>query len=95
MYVPLFSVQHPPPLLEVYGHHAVIINIFGLINDSIYIRQSSLEGNCIVEGRHVTVKLLLLIYGRLDRRALRVRKPISSSAGSQAFYSSIVCTSTL
>ena len=42
-----------------------------------------------VEGRHVTVKLLLLIYGRLDGRALKVRKPISSSARCQAFYSSL------
>ena len=48
-----------------------------------------------VEARHATVKLLLLIYGRLDERALRVGKLISSSARSQAFYSSIVCTSTL
>ena len=40
-----------------------------------------------VEGRHVTVKLSLLIYGRLDRRALKVGKPISSSARCQAFYS--------
>ena len=43
----------------------------------------------VVEGCHVTVKLLLLIYGRLDGRALRVRKQISSSARFQAFYSSI------
>ena len=49
----------------------------------------------IVEVRHATVKLLSVIYGRLDRRALRVGKPISSSARSQAFYSSIVCTSTI
>ena len=35
----------------------------------------------------MTVKLLLLIYGRLDGRALRVGKPISSSACCQAFYS--------
>ena len=48
-----------------------------------------------VEARHATVKLLSLIYGCLDERALRVGKPISSSARSQAFYSSIVCTSTL
>ena len=48
-----------------------------------------------VEARHATVKFLSLIYGRLDERALRVGKPISSSARSQAFYSSIVCTSTL
>ena len=48
-----------------------------------------------VEARHATVKILSLIYGRLDGRALRVGKPISSSARSQAFYSSIVCTSTL
>ena len=48
-----------------------------------------------VEVRHATVKLLSLIYGRLDRRAPRVGKPISSSACSPAFYSSIVCTSTL
>ena len=33
-----------------------------------------------VEGRHVTVKLLLLIYGSLDRQALKFGKPISSSA---------------
>ena len=51
--------------------------------------------NVVVEARHATVKLLLFIYGRLDERALRVGKPISSSARSQAFYSSIVCTSTL
>ena len=37
----------------------------------------------------MTVKLLLLIYGRLDGRALRVGKPISSSARCQAFYSSL------
>ena len=43
----------------------------------------------VVEGRHVTVKLLLLIYGRLDGRALKVGKPISSSARCQAFYSSL------
>ena len=48
-----------------------------------------------VEARHATVKLLSLIYGRLDERALRVGKPISSSARSQDFYSSVVCTSTL
>ena len=41
----------------------------------------------IVEGRNVTVKLLLLIYGCLDGRALKVGKPISSSACCQAFYS--------
>ena len=51
--------------------------------------------NVVVEARHATVKLLSFIYGRLDERALRVGKPISSSARSQAFYSSIVCTSTL
>ena len=39
--------------------------------------------------------MLSLIYGRLDEQALRVGKPISSSDRSQAFYSSIVCTSTL
>ena len=33
-----------------------------------------------VEVRHVTVKLLLLIYGSLDGQALKVGKPISSSA---------------
>ena len=35
----------------------------------------------------MTVKLLLLIYGRLDVRALRVGKPISSSTRYQDFYS--------
>ena len=35
----------------------------------------------------MTVKLLFLIYGRLDRRALKFGKPISSSACCQAFYS--------
>ena len=40
-----------------------------------------------VEVRHVTVKLLLLIYGSLDRQALKVGKPISSSARCQEFYS--------
>ena len=35
----------------------------------------------------MTVKLLLLIYGRLDERALKVGKPISSRARCQAFYS--------
>ena len=35
------------------------------------------------------VKLLLLIYGRLDGQALKVGKPISSSARCQAFYSSL------
>ena len=52
-------------------------------------------GTVYVEARHATVKMLSLTYGRLDGRALRVGKPISSSARSQAFYSSIVCTSTL
>ena len=33
-----------------------------------------------VEVRHVTVNLLLLIYGSIDEQALKVRKPISSSA---------------
>ena len=33
------------------------------------------------------VKLLLLIYGRFDGRALEVGKPTSSSARCQAFYS--------
>ena len=42
-----------------------------------------------VEGRHVTVKLLLLIYGRLDGQVLKIRKPISSSVRSQVFYSSL------
>ena len=42
-----------------------------------------------VEWRHVTVKLLLLNNGRLDGRALKVGKPISSSARCQAFYSSL------
>ena len=42
-----------------------------------------------VEGRHVMVKLLLLIYGRLDGRALKVGNPISSSASCQAFYRSL------
>ena len=37
----------------------------------------------------MTVKLLLLIYGRLDGRALKVGKPTSSSARFQAFYSSL------
>ena len=37
----------------------------------------------------MTVKLLLLIYGCLDGRALRVGKPISSSARCHAFYSSL------
>ena len=32
------------------------------------------------------IKLLLLIYGRLDGQALRVGKPISSRALCQAFY---------
>ena len=40
-----------------------------------------------VEGRHVTVKLLLLIYGSLDGQALKFGKPISSSTRCQAFYS--------
>ena len=42
-----------------------------------------------VEARHAAVKMLLLIYGRLDERALRVGKPISFSARCQAFYSSL------
>ena len=37
----------------------------------------------------MTVKLLLLIYGRLDERALRVGNPISSIARCQDFYSSL------
>ena len=37
----------------------------------------------------MTVKLLLIIYGRLDGQALKVGKPISSSARCQAFYSSL------
>ena len=40
-----------------------------------------------VEARHATVNMLLLIYGRLDGRVLKVGKPISSSARFQAFYS--------
>ena len=43
----------------------------------------------VVEARHATVKMLLLIYGRLDGQALRVGKPISSSACCQDFYSSL------
>ena len=35
------------------------------------------------------VKLLLLIYGRLEGRALKVGKPISYSARCQALYSSL------
>ena len=42
-----------------------------------------------VEERHVTVKLLLLIYGRLDGQALEVGKQTSSSARCQAFYRSL------
>ena len=49
-----------------------------------------LMSNEVVKGRNVMVKLLLLIYGRLDGRALRVRKPISSSARCQASYSSLL-----
>ena len=37
----------------------------------------------------MTVKLLLLIYGCLDGQALKVKKPISSSARCQDFYSSL------
>ena len=33
--------------------------------------------------------MLLLIYGRLDKQASRVGKPISSSVRCQAFYSSL------
>ena len=40
-----------------------------------------------VEARHARVKMLLLIHGRLDGRALRLGKPISFSARCQAFYS--------
>ena len=47
-----------------------------------------LRGFC-VEARHATVKMLLLIYGLLDRQALRVGKSISFSARCQAFYSSL------
>ena len=60
-----------------------------------YINKVSPVTTSTVEARHATVKLLSLIYGRLDERALRVGEPISSCARSQAFYSSIVCTSTL
>ena len=42
-----------------------------------------------IEARHATVKILLLIYGRLDGRAPRVGKPISSSIRCQDFYSSL------
>ena len=42
-----------------------------------------------VEERHVTVKLLLLIYGCLEGLALRFQKLIYSSARCQAFYSSL------
>ena len=35
----------------------------------------------------MTVKLVLLIYGSLDGRALKAGKPISFSARCQAFYS--------
>ena len=44
----------------------------------------------VVEARHATVKILLLIYGRLDGRALRVGKPVSFSARCQAF-NSLLC----
>ena len=37
----------------------------------------------------MTVNLLLLIYGCLDRQALKVGKPISSSDRCQDFYSSL------
>ena len=37
----------------------------------------------------MTVKLLLIIYGRLDRQALKVGNPISFSAHCHAFFSSL------
>ena len=37
----------------------------------------------------MTVKLLLLIYGRLDGQALEGGNPTSSSTRCQAFYSSL------
>ena len=48
-----------------------------------------------VEVRHVTVKLLLLIYGSLDGRALKARKPISSSARRHSIASYVKCSSIL
>ena len=42
-----------------------------------------------VEARHAMVNILLLVYGRLDGRALRVGKTISSRARCQDFYSSL------
>ena len=80
-----------PTLLTVQRRKAVLfLTLYVIIIDMKHFQTV-----CIVEARHATVKLLSLIYGRLDERALRVGKPISSSARSQAFYSSIVCTSTL
>ena len=57
------------------------------VEGAVEVFPSREEGRKTVEGRHVTVKLLLLIYGSLDGRALNAGKPISSSACCQAFYS--------
>ena len=42
-----------------------------------------------VEAHHAMVKMLLLIYGLLDGKALRDGKPIYFSARCQDFYSSL------
>ena len=62
---------------------------FRLVDEIYLIFTFSSNDDVNVEGPHVTVKLLLLIYGCLDGRALKVGKTISSSARYQAFYSSL------
>ena len=81
-------------IVGVMKHKKDLATLKILEDESITIYTFSVEvpshfgGN--VEACHATVKMLSLIYGRLDGRALRPGKPISSSARSQAFYSSIV-----
>ena len=54
---------------------------------TIFSAVVSAVGGLTVEVRHVTVNLLLLIYGSLDGWALKAGKPISSSARCWALYS--------
>ena len=66
------------------------VSSFGCVLDVCSIAKEDAAWMVVsVEGRHVTVKLLLLIYGRLDGRSLKFWNPISSSARCQAFYSSL------
>ena len=67
---------------DIFQHIKTANNINGHLNpyDVYDLPRSKLGVDLTVEARHATVKMLLLIYGRLDGRALRVGKPISFSA---------------